>query len=246
MTVFWLAVVPTVKVFVRCRYNVTLLLSLKANLGLWKFKRPCEDSLEMSVPKMQAFECTHTYTPMDIQEMDVATIQGSGQGGGPGWLPHCLPELTTLQTTLLGDSRNVWVCACKRDIKATPHSVPEPLTRHRWPWSNTTADTVLVGPRPTSRETQVNTPTAMSFIKSTLNREDIFGWCVQCVPENLAPWLWSLRFNWTNTHRSHSLHHLPLSHPGCDCKEQVPLFTDSHKWSNTCKICTINTRITSV
>lgn len=54
--------------------------------------------------------------------MDVATILGSSQGGGPGLLPRSLPALTILQNTLHWDARNfvrqcVRALVCKRDIE---------------------------------------------------------------------------------------------------------------------------------
>lgn len=44
--------------------------------------------------------------------MDVATILGSSQGGGPGLLPRSLPALTTLECTLLWDGEEFCASVC--------------------------------------------------------------------------------------------------------------------------------------
>lgn len=62
--------------------------------------------------------------------MDAATILGSGQGGGPGWLPHHPPALTTLQSTLLWDAGNLCVSACERDIKVRNNAVNGPTIQN--------------------------------------------------------------------------------------------------------------------
>lgn len=160
--------------------------------------------------------------------MDAATILGSGQGGGPGLLPHRPPALTTLQNTLLWDARNLCVSACERDIKVHNNAVSGPAiqnhssNRHRWPWLNSstrrpdwTVDHVRdVLSEAVQRHTSEHRPssTAMRFYNINIQQGG-YLWivCLNVCLVTWCLWLWSLRFNWTNPHSSHSLHHLPLS-----------------------------------